>query len=345
MNPTRFLQRCLWLGAAWLFVACGTTTGGGGGAAAPDVVPDLGAINFGKKDVFLGTQDMTATSDTGSGEADAVDDTAPDDAVLEDSGLFEDVPVVDVKDVGVPKDTVAKDAVATDTGTSKDTSTADVASTCGNGTCGAGETCENCAVDCPCTPCNPLTSTGCQSGEQCYLDSTGLSCAPYGTVADGGTCKYVNDCGLGSICAGVGTCHPLCATAGSSLTCSGTATCIPLTQSGGVPVGYNLGVCIPPDNCNYITNSGCTSGDACFPTSNGKQCAPAGKVGVGGACSSLNDCSAGYLCTGTSTASTCKKRCDTTDSSTCPGGQTCGAVVTGTPAVPIGENFGVCSKP
>ncbi len=330
----------------WAAVGCSTTTAGGGGASSPDVVADMSSITFGNKDIQVG-KDNGATADTTM-----ADDTGADDAFVDDSGVDDSGPLDDatdatdqdvaIVDTGMPKDTGGKDTVAKDTG-SKDTSTADVSGTCGNGTCDAGESCENCAVDCTCKPCNPLTSVGCTASQQCYLGTSGLQCGGFGTVVDGGTCKYLNDCGLGSLCVGA-ICRKVCATAGSSLGCTLPAICEEL-GSGTTSLGYNLGACFAPDNCNLITSSGCPTGQACLPASNGKQCSPAGTVGLDGACQSVSDCDVGYLCLNSSTTGTCKKRCNTTDASTCPTGLTCGTVTIGSPPVLIGENFGVCDKP
>ena len=339
----------LWLWGALAVAGCGSTTSGGGGGFAPDVAADL-SLSFGGKDAATGKDsakgnDAASTSDLGSDDAAVPDDIAVDDTGLEDAtdSSDQDVLASDVKDTVTPKDTVAKDTVAKDTG-SKDISTADVSTTCGNGTCGAGETCENCAVDCPCTPCNPLTSTGCKATQQCYVATGGLQCGGFGKVAEGGTCQYLNDCALGSMCVG-GICRKICATAGTSMGCSAPADCQELADSTG-PLGYNLGACFAPDNCNLITSSGCPSGQACFPASNGKQCGTAGKVGLDGVCKSVSDCAAGFLCLNNgATSGTCKKRCDTTDASTCPTPLTCGTVTIGDPPALIGENFGVCDTP
>ncbi len=352
-------MRARWLCAALWIAGCSTTTAGGGGSAVADVAPDLAITSFGNKDTAAG-KDIATFKDTGAGAADAIagddaalDDTGADDVALDDSGpddatdlTDQDTGIVDVPDITTPKDTVAKDTVAKDTGTDtggKDTSTADVGATCGNGTCGAGETCENCAVDCPCKPCNPLTSVGCTTSQQCYVATAGLQCGGFGTVADGGPCKYLNDCALGSMCVGA-ICRKVCATAGTSLGCTAPAVCEELAN-GTTSLGYNLGACFAPENCNLVTSVGCPTGQACLPSSNGKQCAPAGKVGLDGACKSVSDCDIGFLCLNGATTSTCKKRCNTTDATTCPSGLACGPITIGSPPVSVGENFGVCDKP
>ncbi len=347
--------------AAYALTGCGSTTGAGAaGGVVQDVAPDL-SLSFGSKDAAAGkdttavkdlvaAEDAAQMDDSAGTDEDAVVDDAPqvDDAAATDEDVnVADTGVADVKDTSTAKDTVVKDTgTPKDTGTGKDTSTADVSGTCGNGTCDAGETCENCAVDCTCKPCNPLTSSGCTASQQCYVNGANLQCGGFGTVADGGTCKYLNDCALGSMCVG-SICRKVCATAGSlpKLSCTLPAVCEEL-GSGSVPLGYNLGACFAPDNCNLITSSGCAVGLACFPASNGKQCSPAGAVGLDGVCKTVSDCAAGFLCLNNSAgAATCKKRCNTTDASTCPSGLTCNTITIGTPPVLVGENFGVCDVP
>ena len=62
--------------------------------------------------------------------------------------------------------------------------------------------------------------------------------------------------------------------------------------------------------------------------------------------SSASDCAVGFLCLNNgATSGTCKKRCNTTDATTCPAGLTCGTITIGSPPVLVGENFGVCDKP
>lgn len=358
------LQGWLAVGVAAL-TACGTTSGGSGGVGGlPDVVSDL-SLSFGGKDTTA--KDTGAAKDTALGKDVAVDDagaledttplddTGPDDTGLDDTGFFdEDIAVTDIKDTAAPKDTVSKDTttadIAKDTGTkdtgSKDTATVDTSGTCGNGSCDSGETCETCAVDCTCKPCNPLTSTGCTASQQCYVTTNGLQCGGFGKVADGGSCQYLNDCAKGSMCVG-SICRKVCATVSGvpGLDCSAPATCEELA-SGSTPLGYNLGACFAPDNCNLVTSSGCPSGLACMPTATGKQCTPAGKVGLDGACTSVADCAIGFLCLNNGQPTgTCKQRCDTTVPGTCPSGTTCGTITIGNPPVLVGENFGVCDKP
>ena len=341
---------------AALAAGCGTATGGGGGggAAGQDVAPDL-ALSFGGPEAPAATDtgggggdtaalEVAIVDDSGSGSDDAVTDAPGSDVVSVDDTQTPDIPGF-FDDTAVA-DSGTKDSGTKDSGAPKDTggSTADVSGTCGNGSCGAGETCQNCAVDCPCTPCNPLTSAGCKSGQQCYVTDTGLQCGGAGAVTDGTPCKFLNDCSLGSMCVG-GLCRTICATAGTSLGCSAPATCEELGTATGA-IGYNLGACFAPDNCNLITSSGCPTGFACMPGSSGKQCTQAGTVGLDGACTSVADCAIGFLCLNNgATSGTCKKRCNTTDATTCPSGLTCGGITIGSPPVLVGENFGVCDKP
>jgi hypothetical protein len=79
--------------------------------------------------------------------------------------------------------------------------------------------------------CDPLSGTGCPSGQACYASGPGTSaCLPEGSTSIGGSCGSVNECVPGAVC--VGTCRPLCDTRSPS--CS-TGSCTPL--SGWEPWG------------------------------------------------------------------------------------------------------------
>ncbi len=84
-------------------------------------------------------------------------------------------------------------------------------------------------------PCDPVTQTGCASGEKCTFiidtsDPTNnhTGCAPNGTVAAGAACTRdangVDDCLRPYFCSG-GVCTEICSTNPES--CPSTATCTP----------------------------------------------------------------------------------------------------------------------
>jgi hypothetical protein len=63
--------------------------------------------------------------------------------------------------------------------------------------------------------CDPVTASGCSSGDCYLLPDKGASCVcPGGTAAEGDSCSTTADCAPGHVCAGTsppGVCRPLCA--------------------------------------------------------------------------------------------------------------------------------------
>ena len=89
--------------------------------------------------------------------------------------------------------------------------------------------------------CNLITQTGCDAGQGCYPSSGGLSCLSAGTIGEGGTCMFTNDCMPGFGClgpmGGPSACRRWCDMAAmdacpAGFSCGGV---------GGLPVG----ACIP----------------------------------------------------------------------------------------------------
>lgn len=330
--------------ASCFLCACSTTSGGSGGVSgSPDVSTDI----FGK---FTGGDSTSGSKDSGSGDSGgsdgAVVDTGEDSGSEDigsdpiDSGGGSDVSVTDSgKDGKVTKDGGAETAI----GDSSDASI-DVPASCGNGTCESGEACANCALDCACKPCNPLSNKGCASDQQCYTDGKSLQCLPFGKAGDGGACTNLNDCQKGFLCIS-SVCRQVCETTGknSSFACVGSAYCDTLMNSSG-EIGFNLGACFPADNCNLVSSGGCAAGKMCLPGDKGSVCVTAGKGGLDATCASYLDCGADYLCTSDGTSASCLQRCDTTNAKSCPSGLTCTGATSGTPPKADADNLGVCAK-
>lgn len=140
-------------------------------------------------------------------------------------------------------------------------------------------------------------SNPCPTGQQC----TAGSCK-HAPGADGQPCSGTQACGAGLVCAGSSatdaTCHRTCSTTAAN-SCPGGQECAQL--SGGAT----------PDG-------------ACFAP-------PQGTAGEGEACASAN-CVAGLLCVGSSaTDATCRRECSPATPS-CPSGQSCAALSSGSGA-------------
>ena len=133
------------------------------------------------------------------------------------------------------------------------------------------------AIDAPLvTACDPITQTGCSTGERCTWvqvnQSTGyVGCQPNGTVPGGGACKFgsgfpaTDNCEAGYACPG-GICEALCDPNGSD-SCGSAASCT--TYDAFYQIGTSAaeaGMCSP--NCNPVTdNSFGSAGDGIPPGS------------------------------------------------------------------------------
>lgn len=120
-----------------------------------------------------------------------------------------------------------------------------------------------------------------------------------------------------------------CGGADSAFTEEPTDECPEVVRDGGggIPDPPNgAGLC-PPGVCNYQTQEGCASGEACRPqypagsTQVAPGCEPAG-TGLGGdPCEDSTDCAPGYLCF--DPAGVCRKLCCGRDWSACDPGESC----------------------
>jgi hypothetical protein len=91
--------------------------------------------------------------------------------------------------------------------------------------------------------CDPLTNSGCSSGD-CYITKAGYACVcPVGTATTGQACNTTTDCAPTNVCAGQsppGTCRLIC-DPNAAIPCSGGELCIMI--QGQAVVGY----CQPRD--------------------------------------------------------------------------------------------------
>lgn len=185
---------------------------------------------------------------------------------------------------------------------------ADCGTVCNNnGTCDAGETALNCPADCSSGACDSIAAlvnqTGCNAGEACtVIDANGtIGCMTAGTVAPYAECSTtIGDCLAGALCAGdpatqLYTCMPYCDLNGGS-TCPSGGLCL---YSFATAQG-NVGLCSPPDDCDLVDATGCTTGQGCYiaDQSGATVCTTAGTVALGGSCTYTNDCGIGVGCMG-----------------------------------------------
>ncbi|MFT5356315.1 MAG: hypothetical protein ACI9KE_003538 [Polyangiales bacterium] len=192
----------------------------------------------------------------------------PDSAVADSGAIDAGAP----SDAGPGQDTGAPDASTTDAGPSGPR----------GGLCPATEM------------CNVVLGTGCEAAESCFVaggaDSAMSVCAPAGAVALGGTCMAADECQLGLSCIG-NTCQPLCC-GDSDADCPAGGVCNGLSNLEGI------GVCLLPDGCDLVMQTGCGAMLGCYPLSSegGTRCATSGAAAVGAACEASNDCAGGTIC-------------------------------------------------
>ncbi len=236
-----------------------------------------------------------------------------------------------------PDTTVGTDtAVGTDTNPPMDTGTPPTDT-------GSGVDTGSMMTGCPSGACTLLpTNGGCEAGQGCYLTGDGLTCNPAGTVTAGGACEFANDCMEGLGCnrrAGepMGTCTNYCCE-GSDEGCPAGEVCLVNLVDGEMePTGVKL--CVLPDGCNVLEQTGCEDGEGCYPVDGGAAlCGAAGTVETGGACGA-EQCAPGNICITTMPdapamcAAVCRRP---TGEPSCAEGFACGGI-TGFP-----EDIGVC---
>lgn len=217
---------------------------------------------------------------------------------------------------------------------------------CGNGKCEMpAESYATCAKDCPPTgTCDPLTSNGCATTDQCYPTADKPVCAKHGAVAEGAVCQINTQCSKGHLCVG-DKCKRICDHTGANklVGCPQAEICDKLVYSDGKDVGFNMGSCIKVDVCNLTTEVGCPPAEMCAYTANGKICTKAGIVAAGGACKYANDCAKGLICIGN--PGVCKPKCHVKGGTPkCVAGA-CGLVTItdpGKPPQPAPDDLGVC---
>jgi hypothetical protein len=143
--------------------------------------------------------------------------------------------------------------------------------------------------------CNVVEQCGCGSGQRCVLGSYAEECVTAGTLPEGASCAYSDDCAAGKMCLpGLDeepVCMQFCYDDGDCPT--GRPCLLPLMDGAGYMV------CAPPgDGCDPFTATGCSSGDACMVMPGGPDtayCLPAGVVPPGGDCS-YDGCAVGAGC-------------------------------------------------
>lgn len=172
--------------------------------------------------------------------------------------------------------------------------------------------------------CNLVTQCGCAAGQRCVLGGDAEECVPDGTLPEGASCAYSDECSAGKMCLPGFDDEPVC-----MQFCYRDADC-PAGRPCLLPLldGTGYMVCAPPgDGCDPFTAAGCASGDGCLVVPGGPDttyCLPAGAVPPGGDCS-YDGCAVGSGCYADDpyAAPRCWRYCDLTgagpDCSAVPG--------------------------
>ncbi len=214
---------------------------------------------------------------------------------------------------------------------------------------GGGGGGEGGAAACPAGACNLITNEGCAAGEACQFvrtmpgETPAPMCIPAGTGGDGASCDDPSDCREGFACdAANGVCRAVCCGMDDASCPIGQRCIINIVDEAGTPQGW--GMCKAPDECDILMQSGCPSGQACYPAGSDASvlcAAPTPGAGMqGDDCDSINACTGGFICISMGGASTCRKACSVAGGEpACPMGLRC-VRLNGSP-----EGVGVCADP
>ena len=161
-------------------------------------------------------------------------------------------------------------------------------------------------------------------------------CEIAGAAGEGGACDDSRECapGLGCIDAGTkGICRQLFCTLPVACPASTYYQELPLRMAGAVSA-HKVPVCMPADGCSLLDTNSCSGANVCtIVGDNATTCQLPGTAGRGEACSDVERCAEGLVCS--KLTMKCLKLCRT-GGSDCPGGACQG----GSASFP--EGIGVC---
>lgn len=140
--------------------------------------------------------------------------------------------------------------------------------------------------------CDTKPQCGCQVGENCYSDGSGITnCMKAGPGHAWSLCASTSQCGVGLVCAS-GQCRPYCAGPDENSSCSGRPCRIESSTPG-------VFVCMTPQPCDLVApETVCPPGRSCawqFPSPT-TDCGDAGPAQRGEQCSGLFGCAPGLYC-------------------------------------------------
>ena len=146
----------------------------------------------------------------------------------------------------------------------------------------------------PTVGCNPFKDE-CAAGETCVYKNNSTRCEAPGSLQEGAICHNASDsCVEGFQC--LVRCMSICSLGDDDPKC--TDVC-PNDEVIDVNVENEIGICLadtPQKMCEIFEQTGCPSGQSCYPTRSGFACYDTGEIEPGGNCQFTNDCVGGYLC-------------------------------------------------
>jgi hypothetical protein len=158
-------------------------------------------------------------------------------------------------------------------------------------------------------PCDPVSQTGCASGQSCYWNGTAAVCSAPGPALRGHSCSSAISCAAGLGCAVVGyngVCRRYCRTDNE---CGSLGKCV--FSLSGTSAKFCSNSCEPT-----ATSTGCFSGNGCYVLQTGAgettDCFEWGTGTGGSSCASSYDCFTRYTCL----SGQCRKICDVASSCT-----------------------------
>lgn len=184
--------------------------------------------------------------------------------------------------------------------------------------------------------CDISDPSSCGTGMACYLNGDGAGgiitqCFPAGTGLDGTACDptTAGECAEGFGCSGdESVCRRWCCSDADCNVGSGTGQLCNKFSGAGPDDLHLAGICVQPDGCDVVAQSGCDAGEACNTFSLGTTiCDAAGTATEGQECAARDACVAGFACVGAAgEPGHCRKYCDMTAATPCPDGFTCGGL-------------------
>lgn len=186
--------------------------------------------------------------------------------------------------------------------------------------------------------CQAFSNLGCATGQKCTALDQGdttlaLGCDSLGGLGEGAACTQVtvtsgglrvqidDDCGDGLACFSTQantapSCHRMCS-GDPAVGCPDAEIC-----SGVAPGLGTVAFCRPSTACQPISQTGCSTGQACYWSEGRPICADGGGLAVGEVCGSANDCLPGATCVA-GTPDRCVAFCSVGDTAGCPAGSLC----------------------